>query len=108
MDDVTAVQNDVTVVQNDVNAVQDDVATVQNDVAAFQNDVTAVQNDVAAVQDNVTSVAADGFFTKFTLSSLINENVMDSQSSLVNCSASSTATEGNRNGWIFMILLESI
>ncbi len=100
MDDVTAVQNDVTVVQNDVNAVQDDVATVQNDVAAFQNDVTAVQNDVAAVQDNVASVAADGFFTKFILSSLIDEHVMDSKSALVNCSASSTstATKGNKNG----------
>ena len=92
MDDVTVVQNDVTVVQNDVNAVQDDVAAVQNDV-------TAVQNDVAAVQDNVASVAADGFFTKFILSSLIDEHVMDSKSALVNCSASSTstATEGNKN-----------
>ena len=103
MDDVTTVQNDVTAVQNNVTA-------VQNDVTAVQNDVTAVQDDVAAVQDNITSVAADGFFTKFTLASLINENVMDSQSALVNCSASSTSTgtEGNKIGRNYIYDLVSI
>ena len=35
-------------------------------------------------------------FTIFIIVSVINENVMDLQSALINCSNSSTETEGNR------------
>ena len=38
----------------------------------------------------------DSFLPYYFFFSVINENVMDLQSELVNCSASSTATEGKK------------
>ena len=55
-----------------------------------------IQDGLRYIKPNFVTQEVRVFITIFIIVSLINENVMDLQSTLVNCSASSTGTEGNK------------